>query len=263
LKRVVEIVNAMEAQPDFLVASGDLTNRGDTESYRLVKSTFEALEIPAILALGNHDERAGFHEVFGDGPSDAPYYHETTIAGLHVVTLDTSIPGRVSGRICDEQFGFLERVLEIAPDMPKTVKATVARITVNSRFDAAVTPTNQLISNRPRACKPIAPIGMSEALPSSTPTPSAQPLPKSGPYQAHPTRNDTTAPAITANQLTFAVISPIFPHSPGSSPGQFCCARSISDGIPRLVPENQQRSDAVVFLRAEIKRAEAEKAIYS
>ena len=119
LRRVVEIVNAMEARPDFLVASGDLTNCGDAESYRLVKATLAALDIPAVLALGNHDKRSGFHEVFGDGPSDHPYYHQRSIAGLHIITLDTSIPGRVSGRICDEQVGFLERALAAEPDTPK------------------------------------------------------------------------------------------------------------------------------------------------
>jgi len=119
LKRVVEIVNAMEARPDFLIASGDLTNRGDEESYRLVKSTLAALEVPTILALGNHDKRPGFHEVFGEGPSDRPYYHQAVIAGLHVITLDTSIPDRVSGRICDEQFDFLKQALAAEPDAPK------------------------------------------------------------------------------------------------------------------------------------------------
>ncbi len=38
---------------------------------------------------------------------------------MHIITLDSLIPGQVSGRICDRQFRFLERALQDAPDVPK------------------------------------------------------------------------------------------------------------------------------------------------
>jgi 3',5'-cyclic-AMP phosphodiesterase len=121
LRHVVALVNAMDPAPDFLVASGDLTNRGDPESYRLVQQAFEALDIPVVLALGNHDSRSGFHTVFGNGPSEQPHFHAAAHGGLHVITLDTGVPGRVAGAICEAQFEFLRRTIRARPDLPKLI----------------------------------------------------------------------------------------------------------------------------------------------
>ncbi|HIF77203.1 MAG TPA: phosphodiesterase, partial [Sulfitobacter sp.] len=67
LRRVVEVINAMDPQPDFVVASGDLTNQGDRESYALVHEITAPLKAPLVMALGNHDKRAGFNAVFAPG----------------------------------------------------------------------------------------------------------------------------------------------------------------------------------------------------
>lgn len=119
LRRMVGIVNAMEPPPDFVVASGDLTNRGDADSYRLVRSILSDLRVPAVLALGNHDTRPGFHQVFGDGASDRPHCHDAVHGGLHVITLDSSVAGHVAGALCEPQLGFLETALGRHRDLAK------------------------------------------------------------------------------------------------------------------------------------------------
>ncbi len=155
LKRVVKTINAMVRQPDFVVASGDLTNMGDVASYGLVRETFAALNAPLVLALGNHDTRAGFNEVFapiladsssapilgdsssapilgdsssapilGDSSSapilgDAPYFHDAVHGDLHVITLDTGVPGQIAGAIDDAQFDYLEHALARHAGKPK------------------------------------------------------------------------------------------------------------------------------------------------
>ena len=121
LKLMVTHLRRMTPQPDFVVASGDLTNHGDEASYRLVRSILEGAGLPVVYALGNHDKRAGFRTVFPDvparsEPADAPVYHQTIHRGLQVITLDSSVPGRVGGAICEEQFGFLEDGLRADPD---------------------------------------------------------------------------------------------------------------------------------------------------
>jgi 3',5'-cyclic AMP phosphodiesterase CpdA len=123
LARAVAAINAMRPQPDLVVASGDLTNIGDPASYRLLQELLAPLRAPVVLALGNHDKRPAFAEAFGTGTGDAPYHHETVIAGLHVITLDTLVPGRVAGRICEAQFGFLDAALGRHPGVPKLVVA--------------------------------------------------------------------------------------------------------------------------------------------
>lgn len=124
LARVVEIINAMDPQPDFVVASGDLTNMGDEASYGLVRDLLAPLKPPVTMAIGNHDLRDGFRAVFGgdhDDGGDAPYFHDAVHGGLHVITLDTKVPQKVAGTICDEQFAFLSESLARFADLPKLI----------------------------------------------------------------------------------------------------------------------------------------------
>ena len=119
LRRVVEAINAMTPQPDFVVASGDLTNHGDAQSYELVREIMAPLKAPLVMALGNHDKRDGFNAVFAPGLADAPYFHDAPQGDLHVITLDSSQPGRVAGTLDEAQFAFLEAALERHADLPK------------------------------------------------------------------------------------------------------------------------------------------------
>jgi len=121
LRRVVQVINAMERQPAFVVASGDLTNMGDADSYRLLQEILEPLAPPLVMALGNHDKRAPFHEVLGNAGSDAPYFHDVVHGGMHVITLDTMKPGHVAGTICDAQFDFLAHALSRHSDLPRLI----------------------------------------------------------------------------------------------------------------------------------------------
>lgn len=121
LERVVGIINAMDPQPDFVVASGDLTNMGDEASYGLVQELMAPLKPPVIMAMGNHDLREGFRAVFGGDGGAAPYYHDAVHGGLHVITLDTKVPERVAGTICDMQFDYLSEALTRHAELPKLI----------------------------------------------------------------------------------------------------------------------------------------------
>lgn len=121
LEKVIAMVNRIEPQPAFMVISGDLTNRGDEESYRLLRGMLDRIRIPIVMALGNHDTRPGFYRGMQarEGFAEEPYFHESVHSGIHVVTLDSSIPGKVSGAITPDQFEFLAAALDNHPDLPK------------------------------------------------------------------------------------------------------------------------------------------------
>ena len=119
LRNAIDVVNAMNPQPEFVVASGDLTNLGDEDSYRLLADILGSLNAPLVTALGNHDKREGFNAVFGDGASDTPLQHDCVLGGLHIIVLDTLVPGHVAGRIGADAFDFLETALVRQNDLPK------------------------------------------------------------------------------------------------------------------------------------------------
>ncbi|MCA0922349.1 metallophosphoesterase [Pseudooceanicola nanhaiensis] len=123
LRKLVEVANRLTPAPDLIVASGDLTNTGDEASYRHVQRILEGLDVPVVMTLGNHDRREGFHAVFEGygGAPDGPVDHEAVHAGLHVIALDTSIPGKIGGGLDEAQFAFLARALDRHGDLPKVL----------------------------------------------------------------------------------------------------------------------------------------------
>lgn len=125
LARVLELIGTMDNKPQFIIASGDLTNRGDAESYRHLKSIMAATDLPVVYAIGNHDTRPGFYEgMFGrTSDMDAPYDHQEVIAGIHVITLDTTTPGEIGGSLTAAQFAWLAGALDTHSELPKLIVA--------------------------------------------------------------------------------------------------------------------------------------------
>jgi 3',5'-cyclic AMP phosphodiesterase CpdA len=118
-REIIKVILLMEEKPKFVVLSGDLTNTGDKKSYQLLKELLKPLSVPVILAIGNHDKRESFYETFKGKGSTYPYFHDDIYSGLHVVTLDSSIPGRIAGEICDKQFDYLKKTLKKYEASPK------------------------------------------------------------------------------------------------------------------------------------------------
>ncbi|WP_163846926.1 metallophosphoesterase [Pseudooceanicola aestuarii] len=121
LARVIDTANGLSPRPDFAIVSGDMTNIGDQPSYELVAQLLDRLEMPVLMTLGNHDRRAPFHAAFAGqaGAPDGPVDHDAVIAGLHVILLDSSVPGRVAGALDAGQFDFLAQALARHPEVPK------------------------------------------------------------------------------------------------------------------------------------------------
>lgn len=125
LQQVIDRIATITPRPAFVVASGDLTNRGDAGSFRRLRAMLDGLDLPVVYALGNHDTRPGFYEGFGIATSDpqAPYDHDMVLAGLHIITLDTSEPGAIGGTITPDQFDWLAGALDRHADLPKLIVA--------------------------------------------------------------------------------------------------------------------------------------------
>lgn len=114
LGEMLGMVAAMERKPAFAVVSGDLTNHGDVASYRYLRGRLSGLGFPLVYALGNHDSRPGFYRGMLDRSHDLdqPYCHEAVIDGVHVIVLDSSVPGRIGGALDATSFAFLDRALD-------------------------------------------------------------------------------------------------------------------------------------------------------
>ena len=108
-------------RPDVLVFTGDLTDLGEPDAYRLLREAVEPvaerLGAPIVWVAGNHDERPALRAGLLDAePTQEPVTGVWDLGGLRLVALDSTVPGWHHGDIDDAQLEWLRGVLaEPAP----------------------------------------------------------------------------------------------------------------------------------------------------
>lgn len=70
VRQILADIRASQVQPDALVFTGDLADRGQPDAYSklrgLVEPVAQALGAQIVWAMGNHDDRATFRELLLD-----------------------------------------------------------------------------------------------------------------------------------------------------------------------------------------------------
>jgi len=108
LDQTLAVICAMNPQPDLILATGDLVDRGDVASYRRLREALDGCAIPVLLCLGNHDVRDSFAEVFPECDSvDGYYQYERAAGSLRLLILDTLEEGRHGGAFCETRAAWL------------------------------------------------------------------------------------------------------------------------------------------------------------
>ena len=108
-------------RPDAIVFTGDLTDLGEPEAYRALRTAVEPvaarLDAPVVWVAGNHDERPALREaLLGGEPTEQPVTGAWDLGGLRLVALDSSVPGWHHGDLDEAQLSWLREVLaEPAP----------------------------------------------------------------------------------------------------------------------------------------------------
>ena len=119
-QQVMHSVSRRHGDADLLVISGDLTDRGDIVSYRLLRDCLKEVPISARLLLGNHDKRGNFRAVFPEvGIAPGGYVQAVDDLGdVRLVHLDTLAEGRLLpgqrravGRLDEDQLAWLKEQL--------------------------------------------------------------------------------------------------------------------------------------------------------
>ena len=123
LDKVLGVLNDLDRMPDMLFATGDLVDRGDVASYRRLEQALATCRFPVHMAMGNHDVRKNFFEIFSHAPRIAGGFVQYVIdaAPLRFVILDTLDEGRHGGGFCDIRADWLRKTLRSAPQQPTVI----------------------------------------------------------------------------------------------------------------------------------------------
>jgi 3',5'-cyclic AMP phosphodiesterase CpdA len=119
LEATVEAVRALPSPVDAVIVSGDLSDDGSEESYRLALPLLERFECPVHVLPGNHDNRARLRVAFGlPGVGDEPINYTAEVGELRLVFLDSNVPGQDPGRFGPRDLAWLDERLGEEPERP-------------------------------------------------------------------------------------------------------------------------------------------------
>ena len=121
LAAAIADINANQPDAALCVVTGDLTHWGEREAYALFHDTMDALKIPYVALLGNHDRRPAAMAAVPAVPQDAngfaQGFRDTAIGRL--IFLDTLDEASHAGQLCTSRLAWLEATLASAdPDQP-------------------------------------------------------------------------------------------------------------------------------------------------
>ena len=108
--------------PDMLVVSGDVTDRGDRDSFEKTAELLGACPFPVHVMVGNHDNREELVGAFPATPMEDGFLHWAIESeGLLVIMLDTFEPGRHGGAFCEQRRDWLRGTLAAHSATPTVI----------------------------------------------------------------------------------------------------------------------------------------------
>jgi 3',5'-cyclic-AMP phosphodiesterase len=121
LEGCIAALNEFMPAPDFVVISGDLADTPTSEEYDYLKRLLAPLKLPLASIPGNHDSRELMRAAFPQADyalTSGPLNQRIEIAGLDLLLLDSSVPGKPYGELEAPTLQWLEATLASSADRP-------------------------------------------------------------------------------------------------------------------------------------------------
>jgi Icc protein len=124
LRRAVAAINLLVPRPEFVVATGDLVDRGKAKEYRRLHAILDGLAIPYFLVAGNHDDPARLREEFREHrylPRAGPLCYVVESRPVRLIALDTTRDRKPGGGLDAAHLRWLDERLLEAPATPTLI----------------------------------------------------------------------------------------------------------------------------------------------
>jgi Icc protein len=124
LAAAVDQLNRLHPRPDCLLVTGDLTDSGAVEEYRVARSLLDRVEMPVYVGIGNHDHRETMLAEL-DRPEfaalDEFVHYVVDDHPVRLVMLDSVSAEHHLGEFCEARRQWLAERLAEDPDTPTLV----------------------------------------------------------------------------------------------------------------------------------------------
>nr|WP_165905008.1 3',5'-cyclic-AMP phosphodiesterase [Parashewanella curva] len=111
---VIELAINNDHHADLMLMTGDISQDNSVESYHRFAKQSQALGLPCHFVPGNHDENYMMHQAL-QGKQLFPQKH-VIFDNWHIVMLDSTIEGKPAGRVEEDQFEFVDQVIQSYPE---------------------------------------------------------------------------------------------------------------------------------------------------
>ncbi len=124
-QKVLEGIQSLPFQPDFIIHTGDIAADPDRQSYSLFASMVKDIHIPFYYVTGNHDESAMIKSELQIGEKEDlmtdNLVYRFEVSRRRFLVLDGRGPREIDphGTISDEQFDIIDK--ELSKDQPLSI----------------------------------------------------------------------------------------------------------------------------------------------
>ena len=125
LQRCVRRIGSLVPQPDAVIVTGDLTDRGAPEEYEHLLALLAPVGPPIYVIPGNHDDRTSMRRALARfalwQDSDEFLQYTLALGPLRFIALDTVAPGGAGGNLCPTRLAWLEEQLSRFRSFPVVI----------------------------------------------------------------------------------------------------------------------------------------------
>jgi len=125
LENCINAINELQAQPDLVIHTGDIANRGSSEEYQIARQALSKLDAPYCVIPGNRDRRV---ELASELASE---HYELSEQGwiqysierypVRLIMVDTLNEQSNKGQLCSERLGHLKTMLSADTSKPVAI----------------------------------------------------------------------------------------------------------------------------------------------
>ena len=116
LDAAIADINRHHADAELAVVTGDLTHWGEVEAYLNFRECMQALRVPYVALVGNHDRRAACLDVLAAAPRANGFVQGwRDVSGGRLLFLDTLDEASHAGQLCERRLAWCARALAGTP----------------------------------------------------------------------------------------------------------------------------------------------------